>query len=363
MSITEPEAWGEKYRISEGIYKSLSLRVKELLGEILTLAKIDVVQIEARAKELDSFIEKIKRKEGQYSDPLTQITDLTAARIIVYYQEDVSRVCELIEQEFVIDWPNSVDKSTLLDVDQFGYRSTHYVVQISRQRGKLREWESYKEIRFEIQVRTVLQHAWAAINHKLDYKSANEAPPTLRRNLFRLSALFELADEQFSSIHKDSKRIESEYKDKVADGNFDVPLNDLSLQAYLSSHPQMEATKRLLAAHGYEPEDISAERADRGRKRVARMLQACGIASLNDFDQALQHEVPLAIQFVNLGAKVPIEVMIGGLVAISRGMDEETGKEIYSGSTWPKYLRARNAFVTKALSTSGGVVPARKEQP
>jgi putative GTP pyrophosphokinase len=60
--------------------------------------------------------------------------------------------------------------------------------------------KQYADIRAEIQVRTALQHAWSAVHHKLEYKSSTEAPPELRRRLFRLSALFELADEQFSEL-------------------------------------------------------------------------------------------------------------------------------------------------------------------
>ena len=163
MSDLMPHAWGDRYRLSEGVYKSLTLKIKNLVTDIIDEAGVDVVQIEARTKDVDSFVEKIERKKGQYKEPLTDITDLVGIRIIAYYQEDVSQICNLVEAEFDIDRDNSMDKAAILDPDRFGYVSVHYVASISRSRVGLMEWQPYAKIRFEIQVRTVLQHGTFSI--------------------------------------------------------------------------------------------------------------------------------------------------------------------------------------------------------
>lgn len=354
MGEMTPEAWGEKYRLSWATYRSLSQRVKNLIQEIISSAGIDVVQIEARAKEVDSFTEKIIRKEGQYSNPLTEITDLAGVRIIVYYREDVSKVCELIEQEFDIDRDNSIDKSRILDADRFGYNSVHYVATLSNTRSGLSEWRAYKAVKFEIQVRTVLQHAWAAVDHKIAYKSTKEAPAGLRRSLFALSALFELADEQFSLINANSRKIQAEYQNEVAEGRFDVPLNDLSLRAYIESHPQIAATKEELSALGFIHSESPMTPARFAR--ASRILQAAGIASLSDLNSAIIKDLPQAVDFVKKDSQAGMGTVIATLILIARGVQREGFEDIFSPETMSKYQETRDAF----LSRKQGNLPANE---
>jgi ppGpp synthetase/RelA/SpoT-type nucleotidyltranferase len=348
MSDVTPAVWGERYRESRGIYESLALRLQNLLKEILHAADIDVAQIEARTKRVDSFVEKIQRKDGRYANPMTEMTDLIGLRVLVYYREDVDEVCDVLKQEFSIDRDNSVDKSAALDVDRFGYLSVHYVATLSGTRGKLREWKAFHEIKFEIQVRTVLQHAWAAVNHKLDYKSANAAPARLRRKLFQLSALFELADEQFSLIHRDSLEIAAEYKNKVSGGNFDLPLDVLSLRAYLERHPQMNATRELLAGSGFRIglEDDPPKVRDYYLDTSVRALNAIGITCLSDLDEAIREDLPKAIDYAAKDVAARIEPVIVALLSVARGIkDRQAFEEVYSPQTWERYEQTRESFV------------------
>jgi putative GTP pyrophosphokinase len=207
MSELSPDEWGSRYRAIRGTCESMTGRLRSLVADLLAEAGIDVIQIESRTKDLDSFTEKISRKRAKYANPLTEITDLVGLRIITYYREDVAAVGEVLRGEFQIDATNSVDKAASLDPDRFGYSSVHYVVSLSPDRRRLVEWRPYAGMRAEIQVRTALQHAWSAVNHKLDYKSPTEVPRELRRRLFRLSALFELADEEFSELRDERARI------------------------------------------------------------------------------------------------------------------------------------------------------------
>ena len=65
------------------------------------------------------------------------------------------------------------------------------------------EYSAYKDIIFELQIRTTLQHSWAEIEHGLGYKSQYEIPKDIRRRLTRLSASLELLDEEFVHIAKE----------------------------------------------------------------------------------------------------------------------------------------------------------------
>ena len=213
-------------------YVSLSRSFKSLFRQLLEAKSIDYVTIEARAKTMESFEEKISREDKDYSNPIDQITDLAGIRIVAYQIEDIDHIDEIIRNNFEIDEENSIDKRQSIEIDRFGYISVHYIVRLKEDRTKLPEYECCKDLCAEIQVRTVLQHAWAAIDHKLKYKSKKEIPAKLRRQLYRISALLETADEQFDTLTKKIKKVKDGYSDSVSTGSLDMPLDIDSLGAY-----------------------------------------------------------------------------------------------------------------------------------
>ncbi|MEU7957712.1 GTP pyrophosphokinase [Micromonospora humida] len=283
--------WVGQYRETIGTYQSLTNRLQSLLIDILSSHKIDVIQVEARTKTVVSFEEKINRKGKKYSNPLAEVTDLVALRVITYYREDVETISDIIRSQFDVDPARSIDKSAALEADRFGYSSLHFVATLEAERSALPEWTRYAGIYFEIQLRTALQHAWAAVNHKLDYKSVSEVPAPLRRQLFRLSALFELADEEFSRIKRDSDDIASGYVDKVREGQTHIPLDTSSLVAYLKTSPTVKAFRKRLQARGVpilDPEGTENETSlASDRRDLVRALKGYGMISVSDLDAYL----------------------------------------------------------------------------
>jgi ppGpp synthetase/RelA/SpoT-type nucleotidyltranferase len=160
--------------------------------------------IQTRPKAIPSFTEKAirKKKAGRYSDPLARMTDLCGGRIITQTQAEVREISEFIEKYFIIDSENSVDVSQRLKPSEFGYRSIHYIVQFRRGAFPTREIpveipeELYpyeaNPMKAEIQVRTVLEHAWAGF--------AFTIPPKWERELAVLAGMLEQTDQSFSRI-------------------------------------------------------------------------------------------------------------------------------------------------------------------
>ena len=261
MTSKTPKEWGDIYITKQGQYDRFRVQLEHLLGRLINETGIEISQISSRTKDIDSFIEKVIRKG--YEVPFEECTDLVGIRIITYYLEDVSKIARIIEDEFNIDFENSVDKSKTLEPDRFGYLSVHYVVSLSPSRATETEWRSYANIKAEIQLRTVLQHAWATIDQKLRYKIEDEVPKDLRRQLFRLVALLELADEEFEDVLKHTEEIkkiyegevkniaiEDRYLEDVGDKIPTTELNLLSLNAYLNLTKQdikwMDISNRIL---------------------------------------------------------------------------------------------------------------------
>ncbi len=183
--------------------------------------------VQARVKGVSSFAEKILRKRKSYvdasvplpPDPLVRLTDLCGARLIVQTSEQVRTVCQFIERAFDIDWPNSEDVSQRLKPTEFGYRSVHYIVMANE--AKLREVGIEKKVpavlrgfaskvvgptaanrplKAEIQVRTLLEHAWSDIGHDMTYKTDLKVPGNIVRQFATVAAVLEGADREFGQL-------------------------------------------------------------------------------------------------------------------------------------------------------------------
>jgi putative GTP pyrophosphokinase len=177
---------------------------------LLDNAGIRVHSIEHRVKTADSAYQKLSGEPGKY-DGFAALTDLLGLRIITYFADQVDRVAEVLVPEFDIDLDNSVDKRELLDIDRFGYMSLHFVARLEGERSKLIEYSRFTGLCFELQIRSILQHAWAEIEHDLGYKIERSLPPNTRRRFSQLAGVLELVDDQFTALRDER----DEYKSAV----------------------------------------------------------------------------------------------------------------------------------------------------
>lgn len=173
-------------------YEKICLIGKELIRNALHDEGIELLQVSHRVKSFESFYEKISRKN--YSDPYGDTEDLCGLRVICFYINDLPQVGEVVGRTFQLQ--NQIDRIFDADTDRFGYRSNHYIVTLPNHE----EYADYQGYKIEVQTRTALMHTWAHIQGKLEYKKAEHTPRIFRRKLFQLSALLELADEQFQSL-------------------------------------------------------------------------------------------------------------------------------------------------------------------
>ncbi|MBS2016352.1 MAG: GTP pyrophosphokinase family protein [Deltaproteobacteria bacterium] len=176
-----------------------------------------------RLKGRESLVRKLGRPDRSYSD-LWALTDLVGVRVITYFADAVDRVGKIVESELPVDFTHSTDKRRRETTD-FGYRSLHYVCRLG---DPLPERAC-----FELQVRTVLEHAWAEIEHDLGYKASEEIPAGVRRRLSRLAGLLELADQEFGEIRSDLERYARSLPARIETSGSSVALDRFSLAALL----------------------------------------------------------------------------------------------------------------------------------
>lgn len=186
------------YDTKRELYNSFAKTVSDLIERLMASRKISHHSISFRCKTKESLEKKIDIKQSY--EFLEEITDLAGVRIITHFSDDVDVVATLIESEFKVDELNSIDKRAVLDPDRFGYLSLHYVVSLKKERDVLQEYSAFKDLKLEIQIRSILQHTWAEIEHDIGYKSSVEVPYGIRRKFSRMAGLLELADQEFAAI-------------------------------------------------------------------------------------------------------------------------------------------------------------------
>jgi putative GTP pyrophosphokinase len=196
----------QTYRSKRQQYERLAELVKNLIHGLAEKTAIHVVS--ARAKTEESFGQKSNRQNDdgslKYNDPLSQIEDLAGVRVICYTVSQVESLCELIEREF--DITEKIDKGKeLLSAGQVGYISKHFVVRLTRDRLNLPEYAPYSSFKCEVQIRTIFQHAWAEIEHQLQYKQSSNAE--LKSRFQALAGFIQVADREFENVSELGRKI------------------------------------------------------------------------------------------------------------------------------------------------------------
>lgn len=230
----------ERYAVERGVYECFTIKIEELIRELLSIYGLKYHLVESRTKDVESLREKIGRPEKKYKKSLSEIPDLSGIRIIVYYIDDVDKIREMILGEFDAIEIEYGHQPESYGADQFGYISLHMVVRLGAARDVLKEWANYQGLHAEIQLRTVLQHGWAVISHALQYKRGAEVPMNSQRKLNRLAGLLELADEQFLELRNDRELARSEAKRLIQINNEDVEIDSASIQEFLNASKNIE---------------------------------------------------------------------------------------------------------------------------
>lgn len=235
----------QEYREQLPRFLEAETQISKNLRNYLSEAGIWVAAVESRVKTESSLVGKLELKGTKYKS-LTDITDILGLRVITFYPDDVDKVASAVERLYEVDWEDSVDKRKLHDIDSFGYLSLHYVCHIPDM-----------PYRMEIQMRTLLQHAWANVYHDTGYKGGVEIPKRYIRNLNRLAGMLELADEQFSQIRLELTDYRRRMQALVASGKLDdVQIDGETFRSYLELDPFGTLNRRIAALNQAEIQEV-----------------------------------------------------------------------------------------------------------
>lgn len=187
--------------VTEVVRKELEVQ----LGSPVAVEKFLQIPPKPRVKETDSFLEKALIRKPKTS-PLYEITDQVGVRFVVLLLEDIDRIGRIVQSE-LWSWQKDRDheQERLEKPDYFAYQSDHYVIR-TKNTVDFEGVTIPPDLPCEIQIRTILQHAYAEMAHSSDYKPSIHLPEEdkkrVKRSLAKGSALIETTDEVFKEIKK-----------------------------------------------------------------------------------------------------------------------------------------------------------------
>lgn len=201
--MSEADVGQEYSALRTGTLVPLSERIEEHLRRTFDgVGRID--RITARAKSVDRFVEKAQRREEggrlKYSEPMQQIQDQIGARIVVLYLSDVATVAAVVERHFrTIEARDLVPESE----SEFGYFGKHFVCLMPTDVFDAEIVEGVGPRFFELQIKTLFQHAWSEAGHDLAYKPVSELSSLHRRKIAFTAAQAWGADTIFDELHRE----------------------------------------------------------------------------------------------------------------------------------------------------------------
>ncbi|MCK5779812.1 MAG: hypothetical protein KAH04_02275 [Psychrilyobacter sp.] len=267
MKSVKLDRFLKKYDRNLPIYEEMIIELEKIFKTEIQSKNYRLQNIDFRIKTKESLSKKIHDKGRKYIR-LSDITDVIGARVITFMEDQVDLAAEKIKNFFVVDEKNTIDKRKILDPRSFGYLSLHYVVSFP----DIEKYRKFKGIRIEIQIRSLLQHTWATIEHDLGYKSRVGIPDELIRSFSRVASLLELADKEFVNIKNDLFKYEEKVHDSIKLGvNMpgDTPLNNVTIKYFMENNKVLND----LFQEILENLDIKHEKRDELYTEVIKLLK------------------------------------------------------------------------------------------
>ena len=304
----------------------------DAIEDLLSDAGVTFDRVSARAKSWRSLKAKARKKRSDgslvYPNPLADIHDIIGVRVTVFHSTEIPVTLDALGESFSV--LRSVDKAAETRIaGGFGYGSHHLVLEVTDDFEDLAE---YAGLHFEVQVRTVLQHAWAEFEHDIRYKSPDGAiDPRIDRAFALAAGLIELADQQFDQV---AAILDEEHGEERGDGADAVELGAETLPGLLTL--LLPTVPRSKSEHYACLEEL---------------LDANGVATVGDLRDLVAPERVAAVEEALNYRFQPGHVrIIDDLLLAAFGADHvtRTGKSGAHPAQRPARLRSRLAQMRKA---------------
>jgi len=228
------ERFFKKFEADKETLALASQQAEELLKEILINSPALVHLVTTRCKSPSSLWLKLRDKK--YTQPARQITDVIAARIITYYKDEVAIIVKILNDALEVNQHQSIDKREQLASIEFGYTSIHLIARVKGSWSTSPKYFALRNRWFEIQVRSILEHAWSEIEHEVVYKSGINYPAFIKRRFARIAGAIEILEDEFVALRDHRDELIATYKLQYDNGQEDMAeIDSVRLIALLES--------------------------------------------------------------------------------------------------------------------------------
>src|SRR5262249_1615058 len=228
-----------RFKQLQPLYCAVQLKLMNELESphLMRYSGANIYRVTSRVKTLESLIAKVIRRSVPYDEEtFNKIDDIVGARIVCMFQEDFERIhqylisCGSFEfcgkpEAYLREGMNWMDPDEfVIDRKSSGYAAIHYIARLSS--DLVGGNNPAVKVKFEIQVRTLMQEAWAALEHSVGYK--NDIPDRIRGYFDSVADLLGLIDRAFQRLKDESNRLQNEMgADRLNDSE---PINFYTLK-------------------------------------------------------------------------------------------------------------------------------------
>jgi putative GTP pyrophosphokinase len=240
----EKTKFRDYYGENQRLFFDAEVFIRSLIGSLLSSSSsITYPTMSGRVKDREESIKKFVLKYQSDCEATkvpyeiaSFITDLIGVRVVCLYEDEVQKIADLLTENFVVLEVTDKIKALESTETEFGYKGLHLDLKINEKRRALPEYARFALLRFEIQIRTIVQDAWSVLDHKIKYKKS--IPPVLKRRINALAAQFETVDHEFLAIKNSSLALETSAIREVSNSepHKKVPLDVFQFLAIARKH-------------------------------------------------------------------------------------------------------------------------------
>jgi hypothetical protein len=323
VAVNEPlsdEEWIDVYADQRGLYDAFSDRLEDLLETLLDEEEIAyawVLSFSVHPDSLEFALNKARRDRLPVDNPVDSRLRVAGVAIGIETQVEAAAFEELVTREFVVDPAGSlsIDEAAArndrlrqpLGLDTLAYEYPYYLVALDERRLDLPEWSRFAGLKVRIELRTLLQDAWRGIDGELPFVVGSSYPAEVRDLLARSALALSAVDGDLAKAKETIERLLGEYDDAVAAGDLQLPVNGISLLAYLRTSELVRSLTDLGRQVGlaYDPEYSPGWQVV--EQRPLWLLRRADVHTIAELEDFLQQATPRARETLGEFARVSID--------------------------------------------------------
>lgn len=204
----EVDSWKEAMLDYNSALKQIETKLAILNDEFQHIHRYNPIEhIKARIKTPESIVKKLRRYGLDFTlDNMEKaVNDIAGVRITCSFTSDIFRLAEMIRDQKDIKVISTKDYIT--SPKPSGYRSYHMIISVPVYFS-----DRIKDVKVEIQIRTVAMDFWASLEHKINYKFEGNAPQHIKEELIECSEMIANLDAKMLSLNEEILEIEAQQK-------------------------------------------------------------------------------------------------------------------------------------------------------